>query len=482
MVNSFACPSISERIADFTYSLNYEDIPDSVLAHGRLLILDTLGVALSCKDLPYAQALFRALGEMGSAGESSLFGRTEKLGLADAILYNASLIHGIDYDDTHVGGIVHPSAAVVSTALAVGEHTGASGRDIVSAIVLGWEIIIRLGMAAKGRFHDRGFHGTGIVAPFAAACVAARLMALPRDTLVNALGICGSQAAALQEFLNDGTLVKKIHPGWAGHSAIYSLAMARQGISGPKKVFEGGFGLWTTHLGGSDGLDEAIGDFGKVWHTAEVAVKLYPVCHMTHSFIDCMLELKEEYAFRAEDVAEIECRIEPRCYHIVCEPIAAKTRPRTDYMMRFSLPYVISMALLAGRVSPWEIDSKHAADPSVQAVMDKVRCVSDATKANPGYFPGWVRITLMDGRTFEASRQCERGTTGNPIGVEDIIKKFHDNLSLSYGDKQAELIKDLVSRLDQLESISPLIDALVACNASACSGTSEHNGKPTPKG
>ncbi len=458
-MNDTISKSISQRIADFALSLEYENIPSSVLEHGRLLLLDTFGVALSCKDLAHAHSIKQALLGMGSVGHSSLWASPDKVQLADAVLYNASLIHGADYDDTHVGGIVHPSAAVVSTALAVGEYVGASGREMMAAIVVGWEVIVRLALAAKGRFHDVGYHGTGIVAPFAAVCVAARLMKLSNDTLVNALGICGSQAAALQEFLRDGSWVKKIHPGWAGHSAIYALMMAREGFTGPRAVFEGDFGLWKTHIGAVDGLDEEMTDFSEVWHTPEITFKLYPVCHMTHSFIDCVLELKRKHNFSADDIASVECRIEPRCYHIVCEPAAAKSRPTTDYMMRFSLPYVVAIAAMKDRVSSWDIDLENASDPGVQSLMDKVHCVSDEARSNPGYFPGWVRVSLKNHSTYEMNQPCERGTAQIPIGTEDVIMKFRNNLSASYSDKGIDRIKDLILGFDQLENASSLNDA-----------------------
>ena len=168
--------AISQRIAKFALSSRLSEIPDAVVEYGKLLLMDTFGVAMSCQDMDHVKAIRGALAEMGFAPRCTLWGTEEKVRLADAVLYNSALIHGADYDDTHVGGIVHPSAAVVSTALTVGEECGATGRQMMEAIVAGWEIIIRLALAAKGRFHDVGFHGTGIVAPFAAACTAARLL------------------------------------------------------------------------------------------------------------------------------------------------------------------------------------------------------------------------------------------------------------------------------------------------------------------
>ena len=162
--------SLSQRIAKFALSLQLADVPEEVVEYGTLLLTDTFGVAMSCQNMEHAAAVKRAVEAMGSAPQATLWGTNEKASLPDAALYNASLIHGADYDDTHVAGIVHPSAAVVSTAVTVGEYTHSTGEEILAAIVAGWEVITRLGIAAKGRFHDRGFHGTGVVAAYVAAC------------------------------------------------------------------------------------------------------------------------------------------------------------------------------------------------------------------------------------------------------------------------------------------------------------------------
>ena len=161
--------SIAQQIASFALSMHLEDVPQKVIAHGKMLLADTFGVAMSCQDMAHAAAIRKTVEAMGSAPQSTLWGTCEKASMADAVLYNAALIHGADYDDTHVASIVHPSAAVVSTALTVGEYCGATGRQMLEAIIIGWEIIVRLGLAAKGRFHDVGFHGTGIVSPWGTA-------------------------------------------------------------------------------------------------------------------------------------------------------------------------------------------------------------------------------------------------------------------------------------------------------------------------
>lgn len=452
--------SLSQRIAEFSLSLQPSDVPEEVVEYGKLLLTDTFGVAMRCRNMNHAAAVKSAVEAMASAPQATLWGTDEKVSLPDAALYNASLIHGTDYDDTHVAGIVHPSAAVVSTAVTVGEYIRSTGEEVLMAIIAGWEVITRLGIAAKGRFQDRGFHGTGVVASYAAACVAAKLMGDSQSVLANALGICGSQAAGLQAFLQDGAWTKKIHPGWGAHSALYALAMARAGFTGPSRIFEGRFGMWMTHCGGTDGLEEAFADLGQVWHTKEITVKLYPVCHMTHSFIDCMCALMEENGFSAEDIASAECRIESRCYPIVCTPREAKTRPTTDYMMRFSLPYVVAMAAVKGRVGPEEIDLRYARDPKIRNLIDRISCVEDNSKRNPGYFPGYLTVSLKDGRILVKDQRWEMGTKQNPLNVQAVHRKFTNNLSPFYSGRQIQNLLDQVEQLQTLPNVERLVAAL----------------------
>lgn len=450
---------ISEQIAEFALKQSLEDIPANVIGYGKLLLMDTFGVAMANLNAEYAQVISRVVMERQSRAVCTLWGTDHKVQMSDAVLYNAGLIHGSDYDDTHVGGIVHPSAAVVSTAICTGEAAGATGREIYEAIIIGWEVIVRLGLAARGRFHDVGYHGTGIVSSFAAACVAGRLLKVSKAVLVNALGICGSQAAGLQEFLRDGSWVKKLHPGWAAHSAIYAIQLAQAGFTGAKEVLEGEFGLWKTHCGTTDGLEE-FRNLGEVWHTPEITFKMYPVCHMTHSFIDCILKAREIYGIKPESIEEIECRIEERCYHIVCEPESVKKKPETDYMMRFSLPYVVAVALDRGKVSPWEINMSLAEDKWIKELMSRVKCVADDSKKNPGYFPGWIKVRLRDKTELILEQLWEKGTPQNPADLDAIMTKFSNNLSAFYSEEQINQISELVQNFDKIESIAELLRVL----------------------
>lgn len=452
--------SISEIIADFAINLSFEDIPDEVIAHGKKMLIDTFGVSIASYNLDHARMIKNVLIASKTQKESTLWGTYEKVQVSDAVIYNSSLIHGMDYDDTHVGSIVHPSASIVSTALAVGELVDANGKEVLEAIVAGWEVIIRLGLAAKGKFHDIGYHATGILSSFASVCTAAKLMKAPREVLVNALGICGSQSAALQQFLQDGSWVKKIHPGWAAHSAIYALKLAHEGLVGPKQVFEGKYGLWNTHLRTTEGLNEGFSDIGLKWNITDVTFKMYPVCHFTHSFIDCILDIKKENDLKEQDIKKIICKIDDRGYKIVCEPMSAKIRPETDYMMRFSLPYLVSIALINGRISPSEINIKYAKSPEVQALMDKVDCIQDVEMSRPGYFPGWVEIVTEDGRRFQKEQLYDQGTIQNPNLYSRIISKFKDNTELFISEERASRLVNIIEKFEDLGNMHGLISML----------------------
>ena len=220
--------------------------------------------------------------------------------------------------------------------------------------------------------------------------------------------------------------------------------------------------MWMTHLGGTDGLEEMFDDLGKVWHITEITAKLYPVCHMTHSFIDCMLRAIDHNGFTSDDIDSVECRIESRCYPIVCTPREAKVRPKTDYMMRFSLPYVVAMAAMTHGMGAAQIDLKYAEDPAVQALMDRIQCVDDDSKRNPGYFPGYMTIVLKDGRRFVMDQRYEMGTKQNPLDSEAVNRKLRDNLSSFYTAEQIDSIIENVNNIDLADDPIPLILSLHA--------------------
>src|SRR5204862_4513739 len=243
-------PSAARRLARFVLGLRLEDIPLPVVTKATHLVLDTLGCALAATRYDFGRAALETAERLGGPHESTLVGSKVRVAAANAVLANATLAHGLDFDDTREDAIVHTGSIAVPTALAVGEALGASGRAILEAMIAGVEVMCRVGLAVPGKFHARHYHPTSLTGGFAAAAVAGKLYGLEEDQLVHAFGICGSQAGGIIEYLADGSGTKRLHPGWAVHAGVAATLLARSGFTGPETVFEGAHGFYQAFAGG----------------------------------------------------------------------------------------------------------------------------------------------------------------------------------------------------------------------------------------
>src|SRR6185369_13315262 len=246
--------TLARRLAEFAASLDFADLPPSVVASVRLRTLDILGIALAASRGESAPSILAALDGWGAGGDGTVIGSKRTAATPLAILANGALAHSLDFDDTHATSITHASAVVVPVALALGEAGGLDGRAVITAAVAGYESMARLGMAASGVFHARGWHATAVCGPFAAALTAGRLEGLDAARLTAALGIAGSFASGVLEYLEDGSWVKRVHPGWAGHSGAVASALARGGFTGPATILDGRFGFYRTFVGAEPDL------------------------------------------------------------------------------------------------------------------------------------------------------------------------------------------------------------------------------------
>lgn len=449
--------SYAEQMSDFVAALRFTDLPPAVVRNGKLRILDILGICLASAQMDFARFSVATMQEWGGKEESSVIGFTGRLPMVNAALANGLTAHGLDYDDTHTESITHASACVVPTALAVGEAVGASGKEVLTAAVAGWETLTRIGMAAPGRFHSRGFHATSICGTFAAALTAGKLLGLSPATLSNALGICGSLTSGSFEYLADGSWVKRLHPGWAAHAGIVAALLAQKGFSGPHTIFEGRFGLYRTHLGeGEFALERLTAGLGDTWETLNISFKPYPCCHYNHAFIDCVRFLQERHAIRAEEVAEVECLIGEGQVPIVCEPAEIKHRPQTPYHAQFSLPFAVALMLKEGRVGIDEFSEERLRDEELLALARRVTYTVDPTSSFPTHFPGWVKIRLKDGRIVEHQEPYNRGGPVRPLTEGELIDKFVANARRTLAKERVERIREGTLALDGCQDIRDL--------------------------
>lgn len=445
-------------LAVFTAGLRLEDIPAAVQERAVHHVLDAVGIAHASSRYDFAHRTLNALRDLGGAGDVPVFGLPARLPPRDAAVMNGMLCHGLDFDDTHLGGVIHPTAAIFPAAFAAAMHVGASGAELLVAYVAGVEAATRIAAVAKGAFHAAGFHPTGVVNAFAAALAAGRLFGLTERELAHAQGIALSMASGSLEFLEDGAWTKRIHPGWAAGAGLTAASLARQGFTGATRPYSGRFGLYAAYLGErANGLDLALATagLGQVWELAATSIKPFPACHFTHACVDAALALRAD----ADAIERIEALVPRQVIPVVCEPAANKRRPANAYDAQFSVPYLVAAAWLRGRLTLAELEPEALADPAILALAARVGHAADPNSPFPRTYSGELMVRLRDGRTLRHREEVNRGAPDRPLGNADILAKFRGNAALALAPTARDRIEAAVLSLAQHPSAA-LADAL----------------------
>jgi 2-methylcitrate dehydratase PrpD len=435
----------AEQLAAWSARLRFDEIPEEVVAAAKLHLLDAIGAGLAALALDEMAAARAAALEIGGGEEATVLGLPRRVGAGAAALANGAMMHALDFDDTHERAIVHSSVVVAATVLAAGEAAGASGEELIAAAVGGYEISARIGLAAPGALHARGFHPTSVCGVFAAAAVAARLRGLSAEATANALGVAGSQASGLMEYLADGSQTKPLHAGWAAQAGIVAASLAAHGASGPGSVLEGRFGLLASHVGEFDAAALTAG-LGERWETTEIAFKAYPSCHAGHAVLDAVTEsgLGEEEPTAIEEVVALVAG--EVAVGLVLEPAGRKLAPASAYEAKFSLPYCIGALVARGSLGVDAFSAEAIADERALGLAAKVRYeVAGFDDGNE--FSGGIRARA-GGRLYEATVPRPRGGPANPMEAAEVHAKFRANAGLALGDEGAAR---LLAVLDELQ-------------------------------
>jgi len=435
--------------------LNLAEVPAAVRHRAKLHILDALGLGLASNAQEYGKRTIEGVVAMsaaeGGAGACSVIGRSEKLGVRDAALVNGVLIHGLDFDDTHLASIIHPTATSLPAALALGESLGASGADMLTAFLAGAETSIRIGLAVDGGFHHVGYHATGVVSHFASAVTAGKLLGLDEDQILAAQGITGSTAAGIQVFLEEGAWTKRFHPGWGAVAGITAAHLAKHGFKGPSRPYEGKFGLFDTHLHGEEAKLARLTDgLGSKWEFGETALKPYPVCHFIHGCADAAIELYPEIG--GVEITGVKAFLPQPTLHIIAEPAEAKENATTEYEAKFSAQFVVAACLLKGFFGLPDLLPEALADPAIRALAQKVKCFEDPDSAFPTFFSGGVEVSLADGRVLKRHIRVNSGAGERAMETDAVGAKFQASASLAIPSAQAERIRDAVLMLEDVSA------------------------------
>jgi 2-methylcitrate dehydratase PrpD len=445
---------ISNKLANFVSSITLGDIPEEVIARAKYLILDAVGIAFASTNYDFTYRTLSALREL-QEGKENVIGSDVKLSMRDAALMNGFLIHGLDFDDTHVPGVIHATASCFPTALGVASNRDLTGKEILLGYILGMEVATRLGMVAKGGFHQVGFHPTGVVGTFSSTLIAGRLMNLTSEQLMMAQGIALSLASGSLEFLQDGAWTKRMHPGWAAASGITAATLARHGFKGPFAPYEGRFGFFNTYLGTEAGradLELATKGLTEEWEVANVAVKPLPACHFTHACADSAMALREKYRIDINDIASVVALVPQEVIKTVCEPEKYKKAPQNSYDAQFSIPYAVASGLARGHFGLAALEEQALREPEVLALASKVQYQVDPNSRFPKYYSGEVIVKLKSGEELRWREDMNRGSADRPLSSEDIVQKFLGNMLTVVSAERAEMVKNLVLSLDTLDA------------------------------
>jgi 2-methylcitrate dehydratase PrpD len=455
--------TLSLQIGRWAADVRLDEVPERVREQALLHILDCVGLAYASSGFEFAKRTLAAVSENG-LGEAAVIAHTARLSARDAALLNGVLIHGLDYDDTHLPGVVHASASALPLALAVAAQKRLPGSDLLLGYLIALEVSARIATAANSGFHAQGFHPTGLVGAFGCATAAARLGGLNAVGISSAQGLAGSLASGSLEFLATGASTKRMHPGWAALCGMTAADFARHGFETPPAVYEGRYGLFATHtpLGHDVDLSLAVASLGSTWELLRTAIKPYPACHFTHAFADAALLLAARSQLRAEDVDSVTCLVPPAVIPAVCEPADAKLRPRSDYDARFSLRYIVAAVLERGRFSLAELEDEALNDPVILELAARVHYEADPTSAFPKYFDGEVVIRTRDGRELRHREAMNRGSEERPLPAADIEAKFYDNMSLAASPSVAARVHEAVMTLPAERDSARFADALRA--------------------
>jgi 2-methylcitrate dehydratase PrpD len=444
--------SISQQIAEFAARTTYEDLPSRVKERAKLHILDVIGTALAASRCDFGHRALAGLLGLGEHGSHSVIGMPAKLALRDAVLLNGILAHGLDYDDTHPGAIVHPSSSAFPCALGVGEKVNATGSDLITAYVLGVDVATRVGVTAAGAMHTSGFHTTGIAGHFGCVVAASKLFGLTSEELARAQGLAGSTASALSEHRADGAWNKRMHPGWAGVGGITAASLARGGFVGTRKIYEGADGVFRSHTGerfGALDLAAMTRDLGEKWFIEEVAIKPFPICHLLHACADSALALRRKHGLKPDDIARARALLHPETFHYVCEPAEMRRRPVSEYMAKFSVQYVVAACFVRGKFGFAELEPEALKDQAILALAQRVSHEADPESQFPKYFSGGVVVTTQEGRELVHMEKINRGAGERALTADEIAEKFMDNAALVLARDKAERIRDFVFELER---------------------------------
>jgi 2-methylcitrate dehydratase PrpD len=448
-------------LARFAVETRSSEIPVDVIERVKLSFLDGLGVCLHGSTLPWTQKVSEIVHEEGGKNVASIWGSGHRTSLMNAVLVNGTAGHAFEMDDIHKEAIVHPNSLAVPVALALAEgHPSLSGRDIVTALVLGYEVGLRIGNAATTSLFLNGFHPQGTSGAFVAAVTAGRLLGLDASQMQHALGIAGSMGGGLMA-AQEGAMVKRLHAGRAAQSGLLAALLAKRGFTGISDIVEAGYGGFLSSFSRTPNVKRLMEGLRDDWEAGKVGFKMYPNVTSIHAALDALRSILLEERVTASQVKAIEVG----CGHMTFVHTAWDYHPIGVTAAQMNMYYGLSVMTLKGNVSAADYSEGSIADPEIVAFMPRINIAVDSeleSRAPLYRHAARVAVLTTDDRTFRREVLHRRGSPENPVTRHDVEVKFDANVNQLLSPGAADRLKSLATQLEALTSAQEIIDIIAA--------------------
>ncbi|HEX9868779.1 MAG TPA: MmgE/PrpD family protein [Candidatus Tectomicrobia bacterium] len=453
---------VTEQLATFVVETVSADVPSQAYARAKEAMLDGLGCALVGSPTPSGKLITQYVRERSETPRAAVIGSGFKTSAPLAALANATLAHGLDFDDVNWSMSGHPTVPLLPAVLALGQEVHASGPEVLLAYTLGFEVETKIGLGVNPRHYDLGWHATSTLGTLGAAAACAKLLRLDVEKTRIAFGIAASTAAGLRQ--NFGTMTKPLHPGQAAMNGVTAAQLAQLGWTADATILEAPYGFCQLYAGTDHyNLDRIVKHLGNPFEllATGVAIKQYPCCAFTHRALDGLLALVQQHQLRADDVVGVECQVGRPTLEVLIH-----TRPQTGLEGKFSMQYCLAAALLDKRIGLLSFSDEKVRRPAAQQLSEQVTMTLHAEAHHTGSsgeeLPVMVAVRLTDGSTVSTAVQHPKGHPANPLSTIALQDKFED---CAYGVLERPDIRqviELVQDLEQVEDIGRLMDVLMA--------------------
>lgn len=445
--NALTQPTLARQLAEHHARLTYAGIPATSRKAMKRLLLDYLGVAIAGSQTDSGSIAQEFARLQGKAQEASLIGGGSRVSIAAGAFANAISCHSIELDDIDVLALFHFSPPVFSAALAVAEATGASGKDLLTAVAAGCEVMERVSMASNNDLRNRAFHTTPTCGAFGATVAAAKLLKLRPEAMTSALGLAGAQASGLMEMYGP-SMQKRFNPGPAARNGVTAALMAKLGFTGADTIFEGERGFLRAFAGGRKGR-EIVRKLGEPYELL-IEFKPYSCARPIHNAIDCALDIRREHAPKLNAIQSIVVRRHPDWseYH-------RNAAPRTYHEAQVSLPYSVAIAFIEGKALLGQYSDRNLKLPAVRRLMGLTRIETDASL--PRGVSCHMTVRLSDGERFTSQVDYPKGSIQNAMTDDELQAKFEALAAPVVGRARASRIIDMVMNVERCEDIGKLM-------------------------